>query len=415
MKLEGTSQASRWLIAAGSLTVLCLVAVWMWLLVFPLGIVRKFFDLESYRDTLNAVHGGALMFDWLGYPPVTLILISPLRGLPDRAGDMLWTGVSFLMYLAIAAALTKLAMATRRDTAPKDLPTFLAGFGLAGTMLILSIPADNQLLVGNVQLIVITLAFFDAAGVLPRKWQGSLVGLAAAIKITPLIFFPYYVFTRQWRQAAMAAATFTAATGVGFFLFPRDSLYFWTHTDSSGRLGVDRLDNVSILGTLSRWMADPDQARMVWYGLALAVGLAAFWRAGQHFRRGEQIEAALVIGAASTVISPIAWPNYQLWLPMAAVWLIMSGGRRSKLIGLLIYLPFFPVLASPIYDFVDAVGAQPQALLARMLWELTVLVPTLVCVLGLPRRVGLAGGSESAAQTGSRLPREPAVVAGSSG
>lgn len=406
--------ALRWLIAAGSLTLLSAAVVWMWLIVLPFGIVRKFFDLESYRDTLNAVHGGALMFDWLGYPPVTLILLSPLRGLPDRPGDMLWTGGSFLMFLAIAAALTKLAMATRREPADEDLPTFLAGFGLAGTMLILSIPADNQLLVGNVQLIVITLAFFDAAGVLPRKWQGSLVGLAAAIKITPLIFFPYYLFTRQWRQAGMAAATFTAATGVGFLLFPRDSLYFWTHTDSSGRLGVDRLDNVSILGTLSRWMADPDQARMVWYGLALAVGLAAFWRASQHFRRGEQIEAAFVIGAASSAISPIAWPNYQLWLPIAAVWLIMSGGRRSKLIGVLIFLPFFPVLASPVYALAETSGAQPQVIVARLLWELTVLVPTLICVLGLPRRIGSAKGSEPAAQAGSGRPHEPTVVAGSS-
>lgn len=412
MELKRTSHASRWLIAGGSMSLLAVVVVWTWFLVLlPYGTLRTFFDLESYRDTLNAVHDGALMFDWLGYPPVTLILISPLRGLPVLAGDQLWTGGSFLMLLGLAAALTKLAMNTRPDSADKDLPTFLAGFGLAGTMLFLNVPATNQLQVGNVQLIVITLAFLDAAGVLPRKWQGTLVGLAAAIKITPLIFFPYYLFTRQWRQAAMAAGTFTAATAVGFVLFPRDSLYFWTHTDSSGRLGVDRMDNVSILGTLTRWMADPGQARMVWYGLALVVGLAAFWRAWQHFRRGEQMEAALVIGAASTAISPIAWPNYQLWLPMAAVWLIATGRRRSRLIGVLIFVPYFALYAYPLYGLIDPAG-HPLELAARMLWELNVVVPMLICVLGLPRRVVEVVRSEAGADTESPPSRVPTVVAG---
>jgi alpha-1,2-mannosyltransferase len=227
-----------------------------------------------------------------------------------------------------------------------------------------------------------------------------------------LIFFPYYVLTRQWRQLGMATATFAAATGVGFFLFPRDSLYFWTHTDSSGRLGVDRMDNVSILGTLSRWMADPGQARMVWYGLALVVGLAAFWRAWRHFSRGEQMEAALVIGAASTAISPIAWPNYQLWLPMAAVWLIATGERRTRLIGVLIFVPYFALYAYPLYGLIDPAG-HPLELVARILWELNVVVPTLICVLGLPHRVGSVMGSESVADSAPGQSPVPAVVPGS--
>jgi len=387
MEPKRPSLALRWLLAGVSLSLLAVTVVWTWLIVLPPGTVPKLFDLESYRATLNAVFDGALMFDWLGYPPVTLLLLSPLRGLPELAGTQLWTGASFLMLLGLAAALSKLAMTTRPAAAKNDLPAFLARFGLVGAALFLSLPASNQLMSGQLQLTVMTLAFLDAAGVLPRRWQGTLVGLAAALKITPLIFFPYYLVTRQWRQAGMATASFAVATGIGFALFPRDSLYFWTHTDSSGRLGVDRIDNLSILGTLSRWMADPGQARLVWYGLVVVVGLAALWRALQHFRRSEQVEAALVIGCASTVISPVAWPHYQLWLPLAGLWLILSGAGRSRLIGVLVYLPFCALYAYPLYDVITTSGAQPQALLARVLWELNVLVPTLICVLGLPHRI----------------------------
>lgn len=412
MESKRTSHAPRWLIAAGSLSLLLVTTLGYWRLVLPAGTVPKLFDLESYRDTLDAVAGGALMFDWLGYPPVSLILLSPLRGLPELAGTQLWTGVSLLMILCLAAVVWKLALEARGASVTADPMRFLTGFGLAGTMLMLSTPVISQLMAGQLTLTIVTLAFLDASGALTRKWQGLLVGLAAALKLTPLIFFPYYVITRQWRQVALATASFAAATAVGFALFPRDSLYFWTHADTSGRLGVDRIENVSILGTLSRWMADPGQARLVWYGLALVVGLAALWRARQHFRRGEQVEAALVIGCASTAISPVAWPHYQIWIVLAALWLFMSASRRARMIGVLIYAPYAVPIVLSVFGIILAVDDSPLGLTLRVLGELVVLVPTLISVLGLPHRVRSTVGSESTKDTESRPSPVPAVVVG---
>jgi alpha-1,2-mannosyltransferase len=295
-------------------------------------------------------------------------------------------------------------------TPPGRAPTsFLTSFGLVGTLLLLSEPVYDNLLNGQLSLLVLTLAFLDAAGVLPRKWQGTLVGLAAAFKLTPLIFFPYYLITRQWRQAGVATASFAAATGLGFALFPNDSLYFWTHTDSSGRLGTDRMLNLSVLGSLSRWMADPAQAKLVWYGLALVLGLAALWRAWRHFRRGEQVEAALVVGCASVAISPISWPHYQIWLVLAGVWLLISGSRRTVRLGALIYVLYCPIFALPIAHAIVGLDDQPQAVIPRVLWELLVLVPVLICVLGLPRR-DPRGRSESEADTDSSSPRTSIAV-----
>jgi alpha-1,2-mannosyltransferase len=412
MELKRPSLTPRGLLATGSLVLLATTVVWTWLTLLPPGTVPSFFDLDSYRDTLDAVAGGALMFDWLGYPPVTLILLSPLRGLPELAGDQLWTGTSFVMILALAATLSKLAIEARAASDQRARHTFLVMFGFAGALLFPSEPMSNQLVSGQLSLTIVTLAFLDASGLLPRKWQGSLVGLAAAFKLTPLIFFPYYLITRQWRQAGVAAASFCVATGVGFVLFPRDSLYFWTHTDSSGRLGTNRIDNVSVLGTLSRWMADPAQTKLVWYGFALVIGLAAFWRAWQHYRRHEQVEAALVIGCASTAVSPIAWPHYQIWLVLAALWLILSGARRSMIIGALIYLVYSLLFAVPVVGAIAASEDPSKALIPRILWELNVLVPVLISVLGLPRRVTKGAGSEPAADLGSRQPVVPAAVVG---
>jgi alpha-1,2-mannosyltransferase len=409
MEVSNSGQPARLLKAGGAVLLLIVITLGYWRLVLPLGTVPKLFDLESYRDTLDAVAGGALMFDWLGYPPVTLILLSPLRGLPELAGTQLWTGASLFMILGLAAVVSKLAFEARGVSGRTDPLKFLTGFGLAGTMLLLSLPVLNQLIVGQLTLTIVTLAFLDASGAVTRKWQGSLVGLAAAFKLTPLIFFPYYLITRQWRQAGVATASFAAATAVGFALFPRDSLYFWTHADSSGRLGVERIDNLSILGTLTRFMADPAQARMVWYGLALAVGLAAFWRARQHFRRGEQVEAALVIGCASIVISPVAWPHYHVWVVLAALWLLMSGTRRTMIIGLLIYLPYLAPIVMSVSGVVMDFGGSPLGIIQRALLELTVLAATLICVLGLPHRAGSVRGSAAPVEIRSAPLPAPAV------
>ena len=124
------------------------------------------------------------------------------------------------------------------------------------------------------------------------------------------------------------------------------------------------------------------------------------------------MEAALVIGCASTAISPIAWPHYQIWLVLAALWLILLGTRRSMIIGALIYLVYSLLFAVPVVGAIAASADPSQALIPRILWELNVLVPVLISVLGLPRRVTKGAGSEPPAGLGSGQPVVPAAVVG---
>ena len=60
-----------------------------------------------------------------------------------------------------------------------------------------------------------------------RWWKGLGVGIAAGIKLVPLIFIPYLLLTRRFRQAGMAAAGFAATVAVGFTLLPADSGKWW--------------------------------------------------------------------------------------------------------------------------------------------------------------------------------------------
>ena len=46
------------------------------------------------------------------------------------------------------------------------------------------------------------------------------MGIAAGIKLVPLIFIPYLLLTRRFRQAAVAAAAFAATVAAGFIVLP---------------------------------------------------------------------------------------------------------------------------------------------------------------------------------------------------
>ena len=60
-----------------------------------------------------------------------------------------------------------------------------------------------------------------------RWWHGIGIGVAAGIKLTPLIFIPYLVLIRRYRQAATAAVTFVITVLLGYAVLPRDSGTYW--------------------------------------------------------------------------------------------------------------------------------------------------------------------------------------------
>ena len=49
----------------------------------------------------------------------------------------------------------------------------------------------------------------------------------AGIKLTPLIFIPYLLVARKFRQAAMVLAGFVFSVLLGFVILPGDSNKWW--------------------------------------------------------------------------------------------------------------------------------------------------------------------------------------------
>lgn len=347
-----------------------------WLNAFPPDGKLTFVDIEWYRRALDEVAAGRPMSSQLNYPPISLVVLSPLRGLPLLAGEQLWAGAT------IAVALLLAVLTVRASTGAIDQTRLVRRRALAmaitAPLVLLSFPVTFNLTTGQLSIFVMALALADASGLLPRRVQGCLVGVAAALKLTPLIFLLYYALARQWRQLGVATATFGVLGLIGFGLFPQDSISLWTHPGAAAQvIGTSHL-NVSILGILLQWPGDSTPVRIGWLILAAVTAASALWRARTHFLRGELFQAAVVVGIASTVISPLAWSHYQQWQVLAAVWLMLSGRRRNTAYGVLLYLAF-----SAPYSFA-VFGALRDATLGVFGRSLIVLASLVVCVTGLP-------------------------------
>src|SRR5690349_24480546 len=109
--------------------------------------------------------------------------------------------------LAALCALSLGAVGVRRRPETVFAVTALA---------LLAWPVAYTLRLGEVNLIVAALAGADLLRRRDGHWgQGIATGLAAGIKLTPLIFVAYLLITGRIRAAATAAATFVATVVLG--------------------------------------------------------------------------------------------------------------------------------------------------------------------------------------------------------
>ena len=155
-----------------------------------------------------------------------------------------------------------------------------------------------------------------------RWWAGAATGIAAGIELMPLIFIPYLLVTRRFRQAAVAAGAFAATVGIGFAPMPGASATYW----GSGLL--DRLNgtarerqfffasarNQSLRGVLSRLTVHAPDAATPW--LLAALLTAAFVLVCATFFHNDGFPMLGFLTCALTVllISPVSWVQHWVWV-----------------------------------------------------------------------------------------------------
>ncbi len=262
------------------------------------------------------------------YPPFAALLFAPWQRAFSSVGlvQAIWT-------MGNVAALVGVLLLTLRQVRPSL--DKMATWRLA---LVLSLPALllNPVLItigfGQVNLFVTFLVMWDLLS--ERRIGkrhvplGVAIGLAAAIKLTPLLFVPYLVLTRRWRGALTAALTFGVCELVTFGASPTSSKAYWTKAvfkpSRAGDLSI--VGNQNLWGVLDRFTHGvlPDGVMLPLLLTAAAAGLVL---AAQAHRRSSPLLGVLVCAATCLLVSPISWVHHLVWVVPAILWLALAPDR----------------------------------------------------------------------------------------
>lgn len=204
----------------------------------------------------------------------------------------------------------------------------------AVALALLTLPVVDTLHLGETDLIVTALV---ASDLLRRRdggrWQGVGIGLASAIKLTPLIFVVYLAATRRTRAAAVAMGTFAATVTAGFVLLPSDSRTFWLNGVflESRRVGNSlNLANQSLAGAVARLAGGPGAGVGWWCAAAALTGAAGIAVAVWAHRRGHRLAGAVCCGITGLLVSPISWTHHWVWVvPLLVMLTVLAWKRRS--------------------------------------------------------------------------------------
>ena len=319
-------------------------------LVSHLSYMAAMRDLVVYRDGGLIVrhvspaydpHRVSPLYDWTGhggvqftYPPFAAVIFAVASVLP-------WTAMRWAMTLSSLAALGLSLWIVFGALGYRDRPAVRLGATLGVSALALATePVQQTLGLGQVNLLLMLLVVADlltggalVPGGRTRWWHGFGIGIAAGVKLTPLIFIPYLLLIRRYRQAATAAVVFAATAAVGYAVLPRDSGTYWTDglfLKANRIVFLGTRGNQSLRGVLTRLAGSVSAGTVPWIVAAVLVAIAGLVAAALLYRTRQPVPAMLACALTGLLVSPLSWDHHWVWVAPGIALLAHLGAAAAS-------------------------------------------------------------------------------------
>ncbi|MFD0003359.1 bifunctional glycosyltransferase 87/phosphatase PAP2 family protein [Streptomyces sp. NPDC127178] len=274
-------------------------------------------DLETWVGPNGVLHVKGSLYDSTQFTgtPFGGLVLKPLTRAAEQALGWGWTFGTLLLVVALGL------VAARALPQPVSRRTSLLAAPVAISLLMLSLPVRNTLYLGQTSIMPVLLVLLGCFAVRGERTSGVLIGVAAALQPTLLLFTPLLWFTGRRRAALSTGATFAACTALAWAAMPRDSYTYWVHHMAGVGLGgrADDLGNQSLHGALLRLGLSGPLEIALFLVLGAAVAVLAVRRAVRYAHDGQLLLAVAVTGCAAIVVSPTAWQHQLLWVLLAIV------------------------------------------------------------------------------------------------
>src|SRR6516225_6029536 len=321
VRMRGISSVRGWLWPAVSGAV-ALIGVTV------LALVHQQVDLSTYL--LGGAHaagddlfGVTLAKDGLGftYPPFSALLFSPFAHVPVRVAEVVFSWANLAAVFALVAACL------RAVCDQLDRRTIMWWALVLLVPVVMFDPVRQTFLLGQVNIFLALIVVADMTLDLPIP-RGILVGLAAAIKLTPLILIPYLFLTRQGRAGVRAIASFAVAAMLALAVNASTSWAYWTHyiRDPQRAGMLSWIGNQGVLGAFER-MVGRTVTTPTTFVIVLSVAAVGLVVAAGAYRRSSPVLGFLVVEATESLASPVSWSHHFIWVVLLVAWLALAPDR----------------------------------------------------------------------------------------
>jgi alpha-1,2-mannosyltransferase len=235
--------------------------------------------------------------------------MAPLALLPGWMAAALWTGAS-------AGCLAATVAMVRQSLGRPSSGVFVV---VTCALALAFEPVWQNYVFGQINLILMLALVIDV--IRPdRRTAGILIGLAAGIKLTPLVLVVLLVLIGRRAAATRAVITFVGTVLVGLAGTPGATAYWGERLVDPTRVGPPSLaHNQSVSGVLTR-LLDAPPSTLLWMAVAGPVAIATVLVAAAWWRNGDRVLGAGLGAVAMLLASPVSWSHHWVWVvPIALV------------------------------------------------------------------------------------------------
>jgi alpha-1,2-mannosyltransferase len=163
-----------------------------------------------------------------------------------------------------------------------------------------------------------------------------LIGLAAAIKLTPALFVIFAFLIGKTRVAITAMISFAVFTGIGAILLFRETLVFFGGLSGGATRTASPLyaGNQSLLGVFFRLWDSSRTTTLIGLAISGVLAVLGCLVAAHWWRENEKVFAVALVGLTTCLASPLSWTHHYVWiLPMAMAVLSPGVPRWARYVG----------------------------------------------------------------------------------
>lgn len=316
--------------------------------------------LEGREMYAVPMYAGNLALPFI-YPPFGALVLVPLTIFDfishDLAGDIIIMISSALILICLWFVLRTVMRGS------VDKLGLAAVTAVTWPVVLLIEPVWLNAGFAQVNVIIMALVVLD---LVPRRRflpQGSLIGIAAAIKITPLAMLLYFLLRRDVRAILTAGISALVVTGLAALVRWDATVDYFTTvllgmgTESEFGVSAVYQSNSSLKGMLMRWWtsdtaldANSTLTNIIWLIFALLTIVLGGWLMIALFRRDMLIDAVLVNAVIMLLISPVSWSHHWVWLTLllpVLAWRCLTVLRAPVTLSALVLLWSVLVLTQP--------------------------------------------------------------------